>query len=134
MRVVKSPQEFALQHRDLTGLALDVWLWIENFRLKTNFATIEQYALSPLAKCSGGSSWRNILLSLRTFGAAATLDKYSPRYPRERLLNALPFLLANGEGAAERNTRRHLQRQLHTRANDWQGLVCAYKQVWSYYG
>jgi hypothetical protein len=134
LRVVKSPQEFALQHRQLTDLALEVWLWIENFRLQTNFTTIEEYALSPLAKCSGSNSWRNILLNLRTFGAAATLDKYSPRYPRERLLNALPLLLARDEATAERKTRSHLQRQLHTQADDWQGLVCAYKQVWSCYG
>jgi hypothetical protein len=133
-RLVKSVPDFQEEHRELTELALQVWLWVENRRLTTRFTTIEQYAFSPLTKCSGTSMLKNVLLSLRTFGPGATLDRYSPRYPRERLMNALPLLLSGGEPAAQSEARRHLQRQLHTHAEDWPGFVQAYKRVWSFYG
>lgn len=132
-RQVKSLPEFQKEHRELTELALQVWLWVENRRLNIHFTSIEQYAFSPLTKCSGTSWFKNVLLSLRTFGPGATLDRYSPRYPRERLMNALPLLLARAEPAAS-DARRHLQQQLHTHAEDWPGFVQAYKRVWSCYG
>jgi hypothetical protein len=133
-RVVKSVPEFQEEHRELTELALQVWLWVENRRLHTHFTTIEQYAFSPLTKCSGTNVLKNVLLSLRTFGPGATVDRYSPRYPRERLMNALPLLLAEGEPSARFEARRHLQQQLHTHAEDWPAFVQAYKRVWSCYG
>lgn len=133
-RLVKSVPEFQEEHRELTDLALQVWLWVENRRLNTHFTTIEQYAFSPRTKCSGTSVLKNVLLSLRTFGPGAALDRCSPRYPRERLMNALPLLLASGEPAAHYQARRHLQQQLHTHAEDWPGFVQAYKRVWSCYG
>ena len=132
-RIIKSRGEFGLEHGNLTGLALQVWLLVENGRLKESFSNLEEYSLSPIEKCAGESLWRNLLLNLRTFGASATFDKNAPRYPRERLFNALPLLLSSGESPPD-NARRHLQRQLHTRAQDWSGLVAAYKQVWSCYG
>jgi hypothetical protein len=131
---LKSVSDFAAEHGELTELAFQVWLWVENHRLKTNFATLEDYALSPVEKCSGHSTWRNLLLNVRTFGASATFDRNAPRYPRERLFNALPLLLEQGSTPALRDIRRHLQRQLNTRTDDWLGLVAAYKQVWSCYG
>jgi hypothetical protein len=133
-RLLKSVPEFQEEHRELTELALQVWLWVENRRLNTRFTTIEQYAFSPLTKCSGTSILKNVLLSLRTFGPGATLDRYSQRYPRERLMNALPLLLGGGEPAAQSQARRRLQQQLHTHAEDWAGFVQAYKRVWSCYG
>ena len=133
-RMVKSAEQFEKELRELIALGLRVWLWVENKRLKSNFATIEEYALSPRAKCTGDSRWKNVLLNLRTFGASATLDPCSPRYPRERLLNALPFLLATQGPLNQPTTVRHLQRQLRTEAQDWAGMVKAYKQVWSCYG
>jgi len=132
-RQVKSVPEFQKEHRELTELALQVWLWVENRRLNTRFTSIEDYAFSPLTKCSGTSRFKNVLLSLRTFGPGATLDRYSPRYPRERLMNALPLLLARPDAVAY-EARRHLQQQLHTHAEDWPGFVQAYKRVWSCYG
>lgn len=125
---------FSTEHRELAQLALQVWLWIENQRLNTSFASLEEYSFSGLTKCAGGSFWKNLLLNVRTFGAAASLDQSAPRYPRERLFNALPLLLAQSDGPPEFRARRHLQRQLRTRAEDWRGLVAAYKQVWRCYG
>ena len=127
-------EQFRSEHRQLTGLALEEWLWIENRRLQASFTNLREYSLSSDDKRIGGTGWRNLLLNLKTFGAAATLDRASPRYPRERLFNALPLLLSGGEAASQPETMRYLQGQLHTRAEDWSGLVAAYKQLWSCYG
>ena len=127
-------EQFRSEHRQLTGLALEEWLWIENRRLQASFTNLREYSLSSDDKRIGGTVWRNLLLNLKTFGAAATLDRASPRYPRERLFNALPLLLSGGEAASQPETMRYLQGQLHTRAEDWSGLVAAYKQLWSCYG
>jgi hypothetical protein len=56
------------------------------------------------------------------------------RYPRERLLHALPLLLWNGEASREPEVTKRLQKQLRTEAADWAGLVAAYKQIWTSYG
>jgi hypothetical protein len=126
--------EFRSQHRELTRLALEVWLWIENKRLQANFSELRDYSLSCVDKRVGGVLWRNLLLNIKTFGAAVTLSRNSRRYPRERLFNALPLLLGDSEAEIQPETRRYLQNQLHTRAKDWPGLVAAYKQLWSCYG
>jgi len=127
-------EQLRRKHTELTSLALKEWLWIENQRLQADFADLREYSLSCVDKCVGGALWRNLLLNIKTFGAAATLDRNSPRYPRERLLNVLPLLLSDAEAVTEPLTRRHLQNQLHTTAEDWSGLVAAYKQLWCCYG
>ena len=127
-------EQLRRKHRELTDLALQEWLWIENRRLQVNFSNLRDYSLSCVDKRVGGALWRNLLLNLKTFGAAATFDRISPRYPRERLFNALPLLLTGGDAEIHPETRRYLQNQLHTRAEDWPGLVSAYKQLWSCYG
>ncbi|HLH54936.1 MAG TPA: hypothetical protein VKY92_15100 [Verrucomicrobiae bacterium] len=134
VRIVKPPAEFKAEHQAVSDLALREWLWIENRRLKANFINLREYAFSSIDKCHERRVWRNLLLNLRTFGAKASLDARAPRYPRERLFNALPLLLSDPAATAQPETRRHLQRQLFTRAEDWAGLVAAYKHVWSCYG
>jgi hypothetical protein len=133
-RSSKATDGFKTEHREISELAMCVWLLIENHRLSVNFSSLREYAFSPLGKCAGERLWRNVLLNIRMFGAGAALDRNSPRYPRERLFNALPLLLGNDSAADQLDTRRHLQRQLRTCAQDWRGLVAAYKQVWSCYG
>ncbi|HWH68162.1 MAG TPA: hypothetical protein VNT26_02145, partial [Candidatus Sulfotelmatobacter sp.] len=93
-----------------------------------------EYAFSRLAKCSETPRWRNYLLNLKTFGLKAALDPMACRYPRERLFNALPLLLWNGEMTAEPQIACYLKRQLQAGASDWTGLVAAYKHVWPSYG
>ena len=132
-RTAKSAEEFRAEHRELAQLAMHEWLAIENLRLNSSFSTLRDYSFSSIHKCADTARWRNILLNIRTFGAGATLDSHSPRYPRERLFNALPLLLGNEEAIAELDTQRHLQELLCTQAQDWSGLVAAYNQVWSCY-
>jgi len=61
-------------------------------------------------------------------------DAFAWRYPRERLLNALPLLLWESETAPEPIVQRLLQKQLQTAASDWAGWVAAYKNLWPTYG
>ena len=77
---------------------------------------------------------KNYLLTMRTFGPAGAISRLADRYPRERLFNSLPLLLWNGEVSREPEVRRHLQKQLCSRASDWAGLVAAYKEIWPPYG
>ncbi len=127
-------EQFRHEHQELTSLALQEWLWIENKRLNGSFCDVRQYSFSCADKCGINGFWRNLALNLRTLGVGAGLDRTSARYPRQRLLNALPLLLSNGPALGEADTRRYLQRQLHTRAEDWPGLVAAYKRLWNCYG
>lgn len=130
----KPVEQFRNEHKELTDLALQEWLWLENRRLRASFSTLREYSFSCVDKCPDHGLLRNLALNVKTFGAGATFDRNAPRYPRERLFNSLPLLLNDGEGIADPETRRHLQDQLHTRARDWPELVAAYKQVWSCYG
>jgi len=132
--VSKTADEFDLEHRRLTGLAMQVWLWLEGRRLKQRFLSASDYALSAVDKCPGMPVWRNYLLSLRTFGPKAAVDSVSWHYPRQRLFNALALLLWNAEVAAQPRLLRRLQQELQTDAPDWAGLVGVFKRIWPRYG
>ena len=82
---------------------------------------------------SKDGAWRNYLLNARTFGYKALFDPMSRYYPRERLLCSLPLLLRKTELTKQPAFRQHLQKKLRTTADDWQGLVNAYKRVWTGY-
>jgi hypothetical protein len=130
----KSPAEFSAEHRRISALAAKVWLWLEGRRLQREFGSARDYALAPCRKWPGSSAWRNCLLSLKTFGPAALLDRQSWWYPRDRLFSCLPLLLWDEESAHAQQCLQLLQERLHTRAVDWDGLVGAYKRVWASYG
>jgi hypothetical protein len=130
----QSLAEFHKQHREISALASELWLWTESRRLDCNFSNVREYAFNRRQKCLGPSGWRNYLLNLKTFGPGVAFDAKAARYPRERLFNSLPLLLWNGELSKEPDVKIHLQRQLRTQASDWQGLVAAYKQIWPAYG
>jgi hypothetical protein len=128
----KTKTEFDEELKHLCRLSSDLWLWVEARRLDRPFASVHDYALDDANKCPETPVLRNCLLNLRRFGARGLLA--GSRYPRERLLNSLPLLLWNGEVSREPRIRRYLRRQLQTDADDWQGLVTAYKQIWPAYG
>jgi hypothetical protein len=126
--------EFRNRLQELSGLALQIWLWHENRRLHNSFSSAREYAFSPSEKWPGQPSWRNLLLNLRTFGVKAAYDTLARRYPRERLLNSLALLLWEGDLTGDSAARKHVQRQLQTPASDWSELVATYKQLWPGYG
>ncbi len=133
-RILKTEDEFDLEHRRLTELALKFWLWLESRRLEQPFLSASDYALSSVDKCPEMPAWRNYLLSLRTFGPKAAVEPVSWRYPRERLFHALALLLWNAEVATQPRLLRLLQHELQTDAPDWAGLVNVFKRIWPNYG
>ncbi len=133
-RVSKSKREFAVMHQEISELTRQVWLWLESRRLAQTFSTARDYAFSFDPKCPEVSRGRSFLLNLRTFGAGIVFDRMKFRYPRERLLNALPLLLWEDASIKDLNVRCYLQNQLRTTASDWSGLVAAYKAIWTHFG
>jgi hypothetical protein len=121
-------------HGELSRLSSELWLWLESIRLQEPFFTPRDYSLYRSSKCPESAAWQNFLLNIKTFGFKAVGDAFAWRYPRERLLNALPLLLWETETPAEPTIRRLLQKQLHTAASDWAGWVAAYKNLWPSYG
>ena len=111
------------------GWRRQVWLWLESRRLKRTFSSARDYALSNVEKCAGVPVWRNVLLNAKTFGVRGVLNLSTVRYPRERLLNSLPLLLWD-EPLNDLRVKYFLQKELRTKASDWQGFVAAYKAVW----
>ncbi len=133
-RSARTLEEHKRAHAEVSALSLEIWLWVESRRLGGSFAAPVDYAFASVNKCSETTPWRNCLLNLRTFGYRGFFGAQSWRYPRERLFNSLPLLLWNGEVSNEPHVRRHLQRQLLSTSDNWQGLVNAYKKVWPHYG
>jgi rhamnosyltransferase len=128
-QISKSLADFQAEHTSIARLALQVWLWLESRRLNRSFESARDYALSNVEKCAGMPVWRNILLNAKTFGAGAVLSTAAGRYPRERLLNSLPLLLWD-QPLNDLRVKYFLQKELRTKASDWQGFVAAYKAVW----
>jgi hypothetical protein len=128
-RSVKPKQLFLDDFQAVAVLAQQLWLWLENQRLNQSFASTREYAFSPARKSFESARWRNWLLNLRVFGPRVLFDANGARYPRERLLNALPLLLWE-EPFIDLRVKRHAQNQLRTRASDWQSCVAAYKSLW----
>jgi hypothetical protein len=133
-RASKPVKEFELEHRRLTRLAMQLWLWLEGRRLRQRFLSASDYALSAVDKCPGTSAWRNYVLSLCTFGPKAAVEPVSWHYPRARLFNALALLLWNAEAVSQPCLLGRLQQELQTDALDWAGLVSVFKQIWTCYG
>jgi hypothetical protein len=128
-RTNKPARALANEHAEISALARQVWLWLESRRLGSHFASARDYALTGIHKHAGGFGPRNFALNLRTFGLLALRDGGVLRYPRERLLNALPLLLWE-EPLNDLRIKRYLQKLLQCPAADWHSLVAAYKSVW----
>lgn len=96
------PRETLLErHSQVAALAQQLWLWLEERRLNQPFDTPAGYALSTGSKCPEQPLWKNLAVNLRTFGPRRVFDCNAVRYPRERLLRALPLLLWGMTSRAE---------------------------------
>jgi hypothetical protein len=116
----------ALQQRfdEVSSLALESWLWLENRRLGCHFRSAADYASSRINKWPGTGNWRNRLANVRVFGPRALLRPCHRRHPRERILNALVFLLWASAGPANESTRK-IRREL--RLSGPTALIPAYQ-------
>lgn len=121
------------KHAEISALAQTVWRWLENRRLGTQFRSVREYALHGGNKCPETSGFKNALINLRTFGARMLFHPALGRYPRERLLRALPLLLWHADEVREPELRDHLRAQLVTGATEWAEQLAAYTRLWQRY-
>lgn len=120
-----SQQHLQQQQDQLSSLAQQLWLKVETRRLQQPYTSITDYALSSDSKCPEQPTWRNLLISLRTFG----LNGKPFTYPRERLLRALALLLWT-PWAQQRSLLGAIHRELRTQHADLPRLVAAYQTLW----
>jgi hypothetical protein len=128
-------RELASNHMEVTVLAGEVWLWLENRRLGQDFPTLEAYAWSDVNKCPGTPPWRNRVLNLLAFRSPLCFGRMTSRHPRERLFKALTVLLWKcgehpGEAIFNRADLRFLQNCLCTTAANRSQLIQAYLKIW----
>lgn len=129
-RSMESREVLARRHAELTNLAWTVWRHLERRRLGREFDRPRAYATDGCHKCPETSRLRNRLVNAQAFGPLAALPVHGGRYPRERLFHALALLLWEEAALTDAPLRRVLQREIHTRATDFAGLVAAYEALW----
>lgn len=129
-----SVDELRAQHRELSALGRDLWLWCEARRLHQPFATPSAYALSRVPKCPEQSAWQSRLAHCRRQGLSGLCRSESARYPRERLFHALSLLLWEPHALREPKQKLRLQHQLATSEDTFAGFVSAYEGWWAHYG
>jgi len=117
-------------HAELTGLAREVWLRVENGRLGAKFADVREYGLSQANKCPETWGARNRLVNAKAFGLKAAFGRMANRYPRERLFNALALLLWVDDAEKDRRLLSTLQSNLRTQTESFEDLVKAYEAMW----
>jgi hypothetical protein len=114
-------------HSDLVTLAGKVFLWLEQRRLETSFASHRDYAFSEVPKHPDTRAFRNALINARAFGFRSV----SNRYPRERLLESLALLLWTPDAISDPEALAKLQRDLVTSEKTFAGLVQSYRKIWN---
>jgi hypothetical protein len=122
-------QLLARQH-ELVSMALQLWLWLEQRRLRQSFSSAVEYALCPINKCPETTSTRNILVNATTFGAQPSWVDKAFRYPRERLFNALSLLLWEPSTMRQPDLLHGVQAELVTHASGFDELIGAYQNLW----
>ncbi len=130
VRTTSGREELKSRHQGLSRIAFQVWLWLENRRLGTQFKDTSDYARSIVNKCPEQPAWRNCLIQLRSRNIAGVL---SGRYPRQNLLHALCLMLWDPWILAEGPLDGQLQRELRTSAVTLKDLVAAYERLWHRY-
>jgi hypothetical protein len=111
-------------------LAWNLWAWLERKRLGRCFTDPQHYAVQLPNLCPERSKPRNFLINLRAFGPS--VGPGASRYPRERLLRALPLLLW-GEQPLGKRSLSHIQAQLRTSSSEQRGLVQAFTDIWRHF-
>lgn len=123
----ESADKLKADHAGITELAGDVFLWLEQRRLNSQFTTHREYAFSPVEKHSDNRRVRNALINLRAFG----VRQIRGRYPRERLLESIALLLWTPNSVSDAEVRHKLQSDLVTTSSTFTGFVEAYRRIWN---
>jgi hypothetical protein len=131
VRSSASREALAVEHRYVTELARQVWLWIEQQRMCARFESARGYAESALSKVRDSSRRRNVLVNFRALGFRPLLEGRVTRHPRERILNVLALLLWERTSLGAPDILHFVQRELQTDATRFPALVQAYRELWS---
>lgn len=89
----ESRGSLGVRAEQISNLASQVWLWLEQSRLKLNFSSVQMYAHDEASKCPEKSQLENLMSNARMFGSAGLSSRWRLRHPTERLLRAMPLLL-----------------------------------------
>lgn len=119
------------EHARVSALAREVFLWLEQRRLDTAFASAADYALNRADKCVQPGALRNVLVNAKTLGLSSLFDARAGRHPRERCLHALALLLWEPDALASPTLLAHVQRALQTHATTPADIMSAYRELWS---
>ncbi len=123
-------EHFLPLQTELLQVGRELWLWLESRRLKQPFDSIESYALSPTDKCPETKAVRNVLINVRRFRSAVFSAGKTFRYPRERLLEALPLLLWEPSTLSSKALLGRVQSNLQSNATSFPALVDDYFKLW----
>jgi hypothetical protein len=118
------------RQRELTHLALRVWLWLESKRLNQMFTSPREYVESNKNKCPETNPLRNFAINAKTFGKVFISAGRPFRYPRERLFDSLALLLWEPTALTRDVFLRRIQTDLRTEATAFADLVRAYESLW----
>ncbi len=129
VRSMESQEALQERHRQVTELCRETWLKIERQRLGQNFSSINDYVGWP-DKWPEHAGPRNVLVNAKVLGIGSLAHPGRLQHPRHRVLTALPLLLWTEVPTATATLPR-IQRELRTPADDFGGLVAAYRELWS---
>jgi hypothetical protein len=130
VRSTATHAELTAQHRSVTRLMRDAWLWVESRRLGRQFRSIADYIDDRSDKWPEATGPRNVLVNMKVLGPTAFADRLW-RHPRNRVLTALSMLLWQADAITSPSSRARLQRELRTTAHAFPSLVTAYRDLWS---
>lgn len=107
---------------------------LESHRMRRTFGSWKEYAHAriPKGQLETAKVWRNLIITLRDFGAQHTLRylAWALRYPRERLISVLPLLLSSKRNAITSSISVPLNVPSDT---DWADTVEGYLRTWKRY-
>jgi hypothetical protein len=117
-------------HDEITGVALQCWLWLETRRLGRPFSSARAYAEDAADKCPGSSPFRDFLLNLRADRLRPRAEPRPWRHPRQRIFRSLALLLWEPAAVADPKMQARIAGELNgrpTAGGDW---TSAYQALW----
>ncbi len=130
-RVIGNLGDLQRMHSRLVSFSLLVWLWLESYRLNRPFGSVRDYVFDEVDKCPETDALRNRLICIAAFGPAQLFKLSASHHPRQRLLHAMALLLWEPAAIEDPVLISRLQRELGTRASNFEDLLAAYKSLWS---
>lgn len=128
-------EDTAAWQGQVVAIWLDTLSWFEQTRLGENIDDWDAYCSPAISKGQGSNDWgglRNVAITTRDFGLSQPLraPRWSLRYPRERLISALPWLLSNPLTAVVAAPAAALSVPLGT---PWPAATATFLRLWRRY-